>query len=340
MTFPLWFSQAEQVLRYHAVKRNAFAFEPDLPERLLAGSDPYLAYLLQNLLPGTPGIRPKSAARMLSTEGVIAALMYRWMQRAPLEDGYRKLFRAMELHQPHTMAELIAAYQRAFPEEAAAIDALVRETLAGQALPAAPEIWLANPDFHTGSTVFDQFRSVPRTHTFDLNAASVVDLAGVPGVSHAQAEAILKSAPYARLGDLRVTPELMNRFRRMAAEMEKLRVDKDKMETELPFQTILLSFVWRALGGVALAAAFGAVLYRLVRRVRWWRAALNGLGAALVAMPAAWMGASPWFALLFAVPAVLWQLGRYRAWCPTLRVLLAWIAAAIPAVALVRPWLD
>ena len=340
ITFPFWFSQTEQVLRYHAVKRNAFAYEPDLP--LL--SDPYSAYLLENILPGKPGGRPKTAARMLATEGVVSAFVYRWMHAAsPVEDAYIKLFHAMALHKPHTLAQLVAAYKNTFPDAAASVDTLVREILQGQEIPAAPEIWLANPDFRTGSTVFDQFRSAPRTHTFDLNAASLVDLIGVGGMTRTLAEAVLKSAPFSGLDELRrvpgMTPELLAGFRRMASEMDKLRVDKAQMEASMPLRTILLSFLWRALGGILLAAVLAAIAYRLVRPERWWRVCLNGLGAATVGMAAGWLGSYMMLPLLlFALPAVLWQLGRRRDPRQALRVLVAWTAASAPAAILIRPW--
>jgi len=56
-TFPLWYSGTEQILRYHAVRDNAFAHRPSLPGRLLAGPDPYAAYLLESLLPGPRSVR-------------------------------------------------------------------------------------------------------------------------------------------------------------------------------------------------------------------------------------------------------------------------------------------
>lgn len=344
ITFPFWYSQTEQLLRYSSVKRNAFAYEPDLPERFLASGDPYPAYLLQNILPGEPGGRHKTAARMLATEGVISAFMYRWLYKAsPVEDAYLKLFHAMAQHKPHNLVQLIAAYKATFPDETTSVDAVIQEVLLGQSIPTDPEIWLANSAFQTGSTIFDQFRSAPRTHTFDLNAASLVDLIGVPGMSRPLAEAVLKSAAYTTLDELRrvpgMTPELMAVFRRMASEMEKLRVDKDKLEAGIPLRTILVSFLWRALCGIGLAAALGAAAYRAVRPARWWRMMMNGLGAAFVGMSAGWFGLSALLpVLLFGLPAVLWQVWRERAWRPALHVLLAWTAATVPAAVLIRPW--
>jgi len=141
MTFPLWFSQTEQVLRYHAVKANRFAFESPLPPRLLQGTDVYRAYLLDNVVPGDlSGVR-KAPGMMLATEGVIAALFSRWVadQRiqssyreesfyapfgvklkdvAPLENAYLKLFHVLERAKASVAAALWRSYLGEFPEEA------------------------------------------------------------------------------------------------------------------------------------------------------------------------------------------------------------------------------
>jgi hypothetical protein len=49
----------------------------------------YAAYLLENVLPGEPDEPPKSAARMLATEGVVSALFFRWATDASLRNAYR-----------------------------------------------------------------------------------------------------------------------------------------------------------------------------------------------------------------------------------------------------------
>jgi hypothetical protein len=370
-TFLLWFSAAEQALRYYAVKENAFAYEPEVPSHLLSTSDPYAAYLLENIVPGTPGKRPKSAARMLSTEGVISAFFYRWANSVPLRAQYRdksfyaqfdvlptdvsplenlylKMFHVFYTHQIRDTMQLIAAYKATFPDEAADLDAVVREAFAGQPLPTAPAIWFANPDFHTGTSVFDQFRCAPRVHTFDLNAASEVDLVSIPGVDRAQAESILKAAPYASLNELKkaagVTPPMMHRFELMAAEMNRLSVDKGKMEEELPIRDILLSYLWRALGWIILAGLMGAALYRGVRKVGIVRLVVNGLAAAFLGLMVGWLIEGDGFhtllavVIVFGLPSALWQLARRHSWGGALRVLGAWMAAAVPAAVFVRPW--
>ncbi len=364
MSFVLWFSTTEQSLRYHAVKANAFARAPQLPAPLLVPGDPYAAYLLENILPGGPADPPRSAARMLSTEGVISALFYRWAtsellqqkyrdaafyaqfdasrdQIAPLENLYLKLFHVLHARKPQNTMQLIAAYKAEFPDESEAVDAVVHEVLLGQTLPSAPALWLANRDFSTGTSLFDQLRRVPRPHTFDLNTASVVDLLTVPGVDLSTANAIVAGAPYATLDDLHrvpgFTPALADRFRRMATEMDALKSSQESLESHFPIKEILLSYVWRAvfiLMGTALA---GAILYRFIRQVRWYRAVLNGLAASLMCLLAGWIVADPLFAaaavlLLFGLPAALWQLWRQRSVQPAFRAFLAWLAAVLPTV--------
>jgi len=372
LTFPGWFSQTDQILRYHAVRTNAFAREPEIPEKLLRGPDPYAAYLLVNVLPGVPGGRPKNAARMLATEGVVSALFYRWTQWAALRDAYRdeafyaqfdvsranvsplenvylKLIHVLAERKPRTTAELITGYKSVFPDEAAAIDAVASDVLLGQALPAYPEIWLANPDFKTGSSLFDQFRAQPRTHTFDLNAASLVDLIGVPGVDRSLAGAILGAGPYQTLDDLRLvsgmTPALLERFRAMNAEMKRFLASQSEDELNgLSPSAILWSYGWRALACIALAALLGAVLFRAIRLASRARAGAAALAATIIALGFGWpIGGSAWTALaavtaLLALPAAIWTAWRRRDLRSTGAVFAAWVAAALPAALLAWPW--
>ncbi len=55
LRFLLWFSPAEQVQRYHAVKANAFARDAPIPEHLLRRADKYAAYLFHSVVPGASG---------------------------------------------------------------------------------------------------------------------------------------------------------------------------------------------------------------------------------------------------------------------------------------------
>ena len=180
--FLLWFSQSEQVLRYHAVKANRFARAPAIPARLLDRPDKYHAYLYQSVVPGAPTDARKPASVMLSNEGVVAHLFWRFvsdpaLQRrfldeqtcaafgvtaadvSPLENVYLKLFVALFEGRPATAAELLRAYVRRFPEDAADVERVAREALLGQDLPAAPEILAgerSTDDRH------QPLRSVPR----------------------------------------------------------------------------------------------------------------------------------------------------------------------------------
>ena len=151
MTFLLWFSRAEQALRYSAVKANAFAFTPEVPEHLLHGRHAYQAYLIENLLPGSPGspTRPE-AARAPSLDGrrgerVLLPLggqpdasgrylddeFYRRFGTArteviPEENVYLKIFHTLYTRKPHDLAAFIRAYVEIFPEETAAVDSVAR----------------------------------------------------------------------------------------------------------------------------------------------------------------------------------------------------------------------
>ena len=173
MTFPLWFSQSEQALRYYAVKANRFAFESPVPDRLLYGPDVYRAYLLENVMPGElSGVR-KSPGRMLATEGVVSALFSRWVANKalqtsyreesfyasfgvkpedvpPLENAYLKLFHALDVAKPHDAAALVRAYVAAFPEEANAIEAVMQHIGFDLHWQPPVEIWLANPHSRPG----------------------------------------------------------------------------------------------------------------------------------------------------------------------------------------------
>jgi DNA uptake protein ComE-like DNA-binding protein len=372
MTFPVWFSQTEQLLRYQAVKANRFALEPPVPPRLLAGPDVYGAYLLENVLPGDqPGAR-KSPGRMLATEGVVSALFARWIadpalqagrrpeafyapfgvkaaDLAPVENACLKLFHVLDRAKPHDAAALARAYREAFPDETPAVERVMREIGFDSEWRPSPELWLANDDFKTGTTLFDQFRGLPRTHTFDLNAASVVDLMSVKGMTRPTATAILRGAPYASLAELRrvpeVGPDLAAGFARMDGAMQKLRAAGAEESGSLGKSAILKPYAYRAAVWLAVTALLAAGVYVRARRVRWWRAALNGLTVALLGLGAAWSsdalgGAIAWLSpvAVFGVPAALWQLVRRKPAAAGARVLAAWgLAALVPFLA-TRAW--
>ncbi len=377
MGFLAWYSNDEDVLRYYAVRDNAFARERPIADRLL-GEDLYTAYLVESILPGVPSGAVKSISRMLATEGVVATLFYRWAMHAglqgryrdeafyaqfrttvanvtPLENVYLKLVHAMYENKPVGTDDLIAGYCRSFPEDASDVVSLATEVFLGQA-PAAPkELWLANTALQTGTTVFDQFRGLPRQHTFDLNAASLVDLVSVPGVNPTLARAIQMGAPYESIDALGAVPgmsdEIVARFRELSAEMETLlaTADDESVEDAISIRTIIRPFVIRAVIALIAAFALGAFLYRAVRardpvnRPSVFRFVSNGFAAALVGFIAGWLFGAAGFAsliavtTLFGVPSALWRWRKTGHLSAAGLVLLAWVAAALPSAVLVTP---
>jgi hypothetical protein len=378
--FALWYSHGEQVLRYHAVLANAFAREPELPERLLAGPDPYAAYLLENVLPGAPDASPKPLARMALCEGVVSALFVRWLrdpgllatrrdprfyepfgvradQPSPLQNAYLKIAFVLDESKPRSVLEFVDGYRRAFPDETPSVERVTREAFLGHELAAPPEIWLATPDFHVGTTLFDQFRGVPREHTFEINAASIVDWLAVPGTSVELARQLLSHAPYASLDELAHVPGVdaawLARTRALQAELERLRASADD-QSSLSIASILLPSVWRLALAVVIAGVLAAWPYRRVReriglRTSWKRALVAGLGASSCAWPWAWF-ASPFGAvggaavtvlgvtLVLGVPAATWALLRHRDRSRAFAACLAWAFAALPMAILATPW--
>jgi len=368
MTFPAWFSGNEGVLRYYAVKADLFARDPVLPDRLLRGPDPYAAYLLENILPGEPGGRPKSAARMLSTEGVVATLFWKWATSADLQNRFRdegfyaqfgttaadvppalnvylKLLHVIHEAKPDTAIGVADAYRRAWPDEAPIIDRLLADVLLGQAPSRAPEIWLTNAAFRVGTTMFDQWRAAPNAHAFDLNAASLVDLVSVPGVDVALARRVLARLPVDRVRDLRsvagVTPEIERRLEAMAAATAAASADAEE-ESIGRLPAVLWAYARRAAVIWLLAAAPGILAFRGLAGHRWTRSVLSALAAALVTLAAGWITwpsvtAAAASVVMFGVPGALIARWRRHPWPRTGRTLLAWLAAAVPAWLLLTP---
>lgn len=365
MTFLLWFSRAEQVMRYHGVKDNLFAHQSDVPERLLTSRGAYQAYLLENVLPGRADAPAKSAPRLLASEGFVSALFYRFMntpairngvrddefygrfgatrlQIEPLENAYLKVFAAIREGR-YDAAAVIDAYARLFPEEGDVARGVLRDALLGQDVPRAPEIWLLNEQFTAGTTLFDQYRALPRPHTFDLNAASRADLAGVPRVDRALAVSILRSAPYTSVDDLQrvpgMTPEALASFREMRHAMEAPPKPGTSSEGSLSIQSIVMPYGWRALKIWLACAVVAGAFYRGMRRVSWWRIVLNGLAAALVGLLAGWTidSGTGLLALaapivIFALPAGLITLWRRRSPRETAIAVGAWALASLAPV--------
>ncbi len=369
--FPLWFSQSEQVLRYHAVRANRFAREAAIPAGLLARPDKYDAYLFHNVMPGDPSGPARRAAVMLSTEGVVAHLVWRLVTDpalggryldagtcgrfgvpvdsvTPLENVYLKLFVVLAETKPSTLADLVRGWVRVFPEDAADVARVTREALLGQDLPDAPEIWLANPGLQTGTSLFDQYRALPRTHTFDVNAATRLDWISVPGVTAADANRLLAGTPYARLDAVTalpgLSPDVRSRIAAMSAEMTALRERAAREEETLSLSAVFSPYVWRLVGTLLLATACGAALARLAGTRRRWTATLLALAASGVVIALAWIVSSPpWYpaaAPLVAggLPWAVWRIVRRRPAAQAAQALIIWAVAALPALFLSRAW--
>lgn len=86
------------------------------------------------------------------------------------------------------------------------------------------------------------------------------------------------------------------------------------------------------------------MLYRLLRRLPWWRLMLNGLAASAAALIAGWsldtgngMIAFLTPLALFALPGSIVRGARTRSVRESGLVILAWAAAAVAAVLAVTP---
>jgi hypothetical protein len=379
--FVLWFSQTEQILRYHAVKANVFAHEVVIPPHLLDRSDRFAAYLLENTLPGSSDAAFKRNPRLFATEGVIAALFSRWVEdpamqqpaepalydrfgitageATPIDHAYLKLFAVLADQQPHDAVSLVRGYVDVFPRETAEVANLMRGLGFTWPLADVPEIWLANDRFPTGTTLFDQYRAVPRTHTFDLNAASLVDLMTVDGISRELATAIQEGAPYASLEDAArvrgMTAEIMTRVRGMAVAMMAVREANAREDAEsIDLMRIFRPVLWRAILYIICSAMAAGWLYGRVRRTRIIRLTANGAAASVVGLFAAWLlgaalqvrghGVEPAVLALaplavFGLPGALWQLARYRSLGDAARVAAAWAVACLPGLLIAAPML-
>ena len=370
MRFLLWFSSAEQVMRYHAVKANLFARHSPVPAPVWSRSDKYWAYLFQNVLPGRAGDPLKPPAVLLSTEGVVAHLFWRWVTDPglqhvvrdeafyvrfgttasavePLENAYLKIFHAMRVGRAADTLSFLRAYIREFPDEALLVQHVVSAALEGQDVPDAPELWLANPSLRTGTSLFDQFRALPRVHTFDANAATVVDWIGVPGVSPELAARLLAASPYRDVDALRnqswLDAGVRQRIGEMNAAMAELRANAAGEES-LSLAALVGAYVWRFLVYVSVAAAAGAWLAARLCSVRWRWAVPCGLLSALLVFALAWVVESPaWVPaaapmVLGGVPSAAWVGLRRRSRRRAVLAAAAWAAAAVPALALSAYW--
>jgi hypothetical protein len=367
MRFLLWYNQTEQAERYSAVKANLFARARPIPGALLARPDKYEAYLFQSVMPGLPEGPARPAGVMLSTDGAVAHLFWRLAtdpglqqryrddafyadfgvartQVSPQDNLYLKLFAVLHGDRPSTTVETIHAWARLFPEDEADLARVVREALLGRALPDAPEIWLADDGLMTGTSLFDQYRGLPRVHTFDVNAATELDWLTVPGITRDHAVRVLAGGPYPDLDTLLASPEFgpaqRDRIRAMSAAMTHLRARAAAEEESLSLRAMIVPYLWR-LGALMLAAtAAGAWLALRAGVRRWWTAVLVALAASLLVVALAWVVVSPAWSpaaapiLLGGLPWALWRLARRRGGRPALGALVVWALAALPALVL------
>ena len=370
LRFLLWFSPAEQVQRYHAVKANAFAREAPIPEHLLQRSDKYAAYLFHSVLPGAPGDAVKPAGVLLSTEGVVAHLFWRWVTDPGLQQRYRdddfyarfgvspsavdpidniylKIFHALRAGRAGDTISFLRAYIAAFPDEALLVQQVVTSALAGQDVPDAPEIWLASPALQTGTSLFDQFRGLPRAHTFDANAASALDWMAVPGITPETAGRLVKGVPYedlqALIAQAGQDPALREQVSSMDSAMAELRRASEGEES-LILWAVARAYLWRLLAYFIAASAIGAWLAHRAVALRWRWAIPCGLMSALLVFALSWVVISPgWMplaapVLLGGLPAAAWVAFRRRSWKSAALAVAAWVMAALPALILSSNW--
>ena len=366
LRFLLWFGQTEQVQRYYAVKANSFARQPSIPPNL-ARIDPYRAYLLQSVMPGAPDGAPKPANVMLSTEGGVAHLFWRLVTDVSLQQRYRadefyaefgvprrevttlenvylKLFSVLHEIRPSTAAEALRGWARVHPDDALDIDRIARTALLGQDLPAMPEIWLANAALHTGTSLYDQFRALPRPHTFDANAAVPLDWLSVPDMTGDLATRLIAGAPYVSLDALIASPglpaPLRDRIAAMATAMTQVVSHERHNEETLEVWAIVRAYLWRLGAVVFVATAAGAWLARLAGAGSYRTATLIALTSTALVISLAWVITSPaWYRvaapmLLGGAPSAVWHLTRRHGVRSASRALVTWALAAMPALVL------
>ena len=368
--FLLWFSSAEQAMRYHAVKANLFARQAPVPTRLLQRGDKYAAYRFQQVIPGGADDPMKPPGVLLSTEGVVAHLFWRWVTDPglqhryrddafyarfgetasavdPLDNAYLKIIHAIRAGRAGDTVSFLRAYITEFPDEVTLVQQVVTSSFGGQDVPDAPELWLANPALQTGTSLFDQFRAMPRVHTFDANAASMLDWLAVPGVTPELAARLLKGAPYRDMGALAAQAGLDAAVRRRVADMDASMRDlrrADEVEDSLRLSTLVRSYAWRLLAYLLLAAGVGAWLVRGTCGVRWRWALPCGFLSATLVFGLAWIVISPpWWPLaapvvVGGVPAAGWVGLRQRSWRTATWAAAAWLVAGLPAAVLSSQW--
>jgi hypothetical protein len=221
MSFPMWFSGDEQALRYFAVKENRFAREAAISDRSIARRRWYDAYLIEQTLPGRPEGAPKKVERLLSTEGVVSALFVLWATDSSLQRHYReerfyerfglaldqvqpednvylKIFHAMYHEKPRDTRALIEGLQAHLPRRGIGARRARGNSPSRPAASGGAGDMAGEPQLHGRNVGFRSVSRLPRVHTFDLNAASMIDLVTVPGVNRRVADAIIRECALRR----------------------------------------------------------------------------------------------------------------------------------------------
>jgi hypothetical protein len=236
------------------------------------------------------------------------------------------------------------AWARIHPEDAADVMRVTQAALLGQPLPDAPEIWLANDAFLTGTSLFDQYRALPRMHTFDANTALRLDWLTVPGVAKEQADRLIADAPYRSLAALLDSPAMSASLRARIAAMASAMgsptaVGQDDEET-LSLPAILRGYLWRLGAIVLIAVVTGALLARRAGVRRAWTAAVIALSATALVIALAWVIHSPpWYRaaaplVVGGAPWAAWRLARGHGAASAAQAVAAWIVATIPSLLL------
>jgi hypothetical protein len=249
---------------------------------------------------------------------------------------------------PSNVAALVDGWTSMVPGDVDDLSRVLTDALGQPDIPRHPSIWLANEAFVTGTTIFDQYRSLPRVHTFDANAAEVFDWQTVPGVSLASARAMVDGVPYASLDDVLGRPGLdagtRDQIRGMATSMTHLSTTPRDGAESVSLTTLLSGYVWRVGLLILIVAVPAAWLARRAGARRIGTAILMGITGSLLVTMFAWTLVAPWWVpivapmVLCGVPWAVVALLRHRTVRAPATALFIWLVAAIPAGIVTYPW--
>ncbi len=161
------------------------------------------------------------------------------------------------------------------------------------------------------------------------------------------ASRLLQGVPYRNLEALSTRAgadaSLRERIASMDAAMGELR-RASEVEESLSLWAVVRACLWRLGAYAVTAAALGAWLATRTGALRWRWAIPCGLVSALLVFALSWVVVSPAWAPIAApvfaggFPAAAWAGFRRRSWKHAARAAAAWVAAALPAVALGSSW--